>query len=110
MHMLSDSWVVNNKPTIVTLCGAFGTTGYPSWSPSTPCKTGLMSLSYQSGLTHLGCSDGLRVDSVKHVEPSFWPGFSAAAGVYLLGEVYQGDPLYVAPYQQHMEGVIDYPR
>jgi alpha-amylase len=57
-----------------------------------------------------GCSDGLRVDSVKHVETSFWSGFSAAAGVYLLGEVYHGDPLYVAPYQQHMGGVIDYPR
>jgi alpha-amylase len=52
----------------------------------------------------------LRVDSAKHVEASFWPGFSAAAGVYLLGEVYHGDPLYVAPYQQYLDGVIDYPR
>ncbi|EAQ92507.1 hypothetical protein CHGG_00742 [Chaetomium globosum CBS 148.51] len=38
--------------------------------------------------------DGLRVDSAKHVETSFWSGFSDAAGVYLLGEVFQGDPLY----------------
>lgn len=31
--------------------------------------------------------DGLRVDSVKHVEKSFWPGFEAASGVYNVGEV-----------------------
>ncbi|KAH6649949.1 glycoside hydrolase superfamily [Chaetomium tenue] len=53
--------------------------------------------------------DGLRVDSAKHVETSFWSGFSDAAGVYLLGEVFQGDPLYVAPYQQYFDGVTDYP-
>lgn len=59
---------------------------------------------------HLACSDGLRIDSAKHVEGSFWPGFSSAAGVYLLGEVFNGDPLYVAPYQQYLDGVVDYPR
>ncbi|KAL2269917.1 hypothetical protein VTJ83DRAFT_2101 [Remersonia thermophila] len=53
--------------------------------------------------------DGLRVDSAKHVETSFWPGFSAAARVFLLGEVYHGDPSYVAPYQQYMDGLLDYP-
>ncbi|KAK3301181.1 glycoside hydrolase superfamily [Chaetomium fimeti] len=52
--------------------------------------------------------DGLRVDSAKHVETSFWSGFSDAAGVYLLGEVFHGDPLYVAPYQQYFDGVTDY--
>lgn len=31
--------------------------------------------------------DGLRVDSVKHVEKSFWPNFEAASGVYNVGEV-----------------------
>lgn len=61
-------------------------------------------------LTHSTNSDGLRVDSAKHVETSFWSGFSDAAGVYLLGEVFQGDPLYVAPYQQYFDGVTDYPR
>ncbi|KAL2154139.1 hypothetical protein VTH82DRAFT_2815 [Thermothelomyces myriococcoides] len=53
--------------------------------------------------------DGLRVDSAKHVEQSFWPGFSEAAGVYLLGEVFQGDPAYVTPYQDYFDGVLDYP-
>ncbi|KAK4188342.1 family 13 putative glycoside hydrolase [Podospora australis] len=53
--------------------------------------------------------DGLRVDSAKHVETSFWPGFNSAAGVYLIGEVYHGDALYVAPFQNHFDGVLDYP-
>ncbi|KAL2158581.1 hypothetical protein VTH06DRAFT_4348 [Thermothelomyces fergusii] len=53
--------------------------------------------------------DGLRVDSAKHVETSFWTGFSNAAGVYLLGEVFHGDPAYVAPYQDYLDGVLDYP-
>ncbi|KAK3984299.1 glycoside hydrolase superfamily [Cladorrhinum sp. PSN332] len=53
--------------------------------------------------------DGLRVDSMKHVETSFWSGFNAAAGVYLIGEVYHGDALYVAPFQNYMDGVLDYP-
>jgi alpha-amylase len=31
--------------------------------------------------------DGLRIDSLLEVEKDFWPGFSSAAGVYLVGEV-----------------------
>ncbi|KAL2199758.1 glycoside hydrolase family 13 protein [Corynascus similis CBS 632.67] len=53
--------------------------------------------------------DGLRVDSAKHVETSFWQGFSEAAGVYMVGEVFHGDPLYVTPYQEYFDGVMDYP-
>ncbi|KAK0730547.1 glycoside hydrolase superfamily [Lasiosphaeris hirsuta] len=53
--------------------------------------------------------DGIRIDSAKHVETSFWAGFKAAAGVYITGEVFNGDPLYVVPYQKYMDGVLDYP-
>ncbi|KAK3945256.1 glycoside hydrolase family 13 protein [Diplogelasinospora grovesii] len=53
--------------------------------------------------------DGLRIDSVKHQEQSFWPGFEAAGGVYMVGEVYDGDPAYVAPYQNYLDGLLDYP-
>ncbi|KAK0633563.1 glycoside hydrolase family 13 protein [Immersiella caudata] len=53
--------------------------------------------------------DGLRIDSAKHIEPSFWDGFNKAAGVYILGEVYSGDPNYVIPYQRYMDGLLDYP-
>lgn len=31
--------------------------------------------------------DGMRIDSVKHVEKDFWPGFLQAAGIYGIGEV-----------------------
>jgi alpha-amylase len=55
-------------------------------------------------------SDGLRIDSAKHQETSFWADFEASAGVYMVGEVYDGDPAYVVPYQQYMDGVLDYPR
>jgi alpha-amylase len=52
--------------------------------------------------------DGLRIDSVKHQETSFWAGFESAAGVFMLGEVANGDPTYLAPYQDYMPGVLDY--
>ena len=53
--------------------------------------------------------DGLRVDSVKHQEKSFWAGFESAAGVFMLGEVYNGDPVQLATYQGNgMAGLMDY--
>lgn len=52
--------------------------------------------------------DGLRIDSVKHQETSFWSGFGSAAGVFMLGEVYNGDPAQLAPYQDYMPGLLDY--
>jgi alpha-amylase len=39
--------------------------------------------------------DGLRLDTVKHIRKSFWPGFCSAAGVFSLGEVYDGDIKFV---------------
>ncbi|KAK0618605.1 glycoside hydrolase superfamily [Bombardia bombarda] len=53
--------------------------------------------------------DGLRIDSAKHVETSFYAGFRAASGVYSIGEVFNGDPVYLAPYQNYIEGLVDYP-
>jgi alpha-amylase len=53
--------------------------------------------------------DGLRVDTVKHVQKDFWPGFSQAAGVYCVGEVFSGDPGYVCDYQNYMDGLLNYP-
>jgi alpha-amylase len=54
--------------------------------------------------------DGLRVDTVPEVEMPFWRGFEAAAGVYAVGEVYNGDIGYVAPYQGGaLSGVLSYP-
>ncbi|KAI2615972.1 glycoside hydrolase family 13 protein [Hypoxylon sp. NC1633] len=53
--------------------------------------------------------DGVRIDTVKHVEKDYWPGFSAAAGVYTVGEVFDGDPAYVAGYASLMSGLLNYP-
>ncbi|CAK7236002.1 hypothetical protein SCUCBS95973_009458 [Sporothrix curviconia] len=53
--------------------------------------------------------DGLRIDTVKHVQASFWPGYNDAAGVYCVGEVLDGDPAYTCPYQDVLDGVLNYP-
>lgn len=39
----------------------------------------------------------------------FWSGFNAASGVYCVGEVSDGDPTYTLPYQQQLDGVLNYP-
>lgn len=53
--------------------------------------------------------DGLRIDTVKHVQKSFWPGYNDAAGVYCVGEIFDGDPAYTCDYQNYMDGVLNYP-
>ncbi|KAK2026231.1 alpha amylase [Colletotrichum zoysiae] len=53
--------------------------------------------------------DGIRLDSAKHVEKSFWPAFEASAGVFAIGEVFNGDPAYVTSYQDFMSGLMNYP-
>lgn len=53
--------------------------------------------------------DGLRIDTVKHVEKPFWSGFRSAAGVFSLGEVFDGDAAYTCPYQEQLDGLLNYP-
>jgi alpha-amylase len=53
--------------------------------------------------------DGLRIDTVKHVEQDFWSGFTSAAGVYSVGEVFDGDPNYVCGFQNELDGLLNYP-
>ncbi|MBA7489867.1 hypothetical protein ES702_00401 [subsurface metagenome] len=53
--------------------------------------------------------DGLRVDTVKHVEQSFWPGFNKAAGIYAVGEVFETQNLtYLCDYQNYLDAVLNY--
>ncbi len=42
--------------------------------------------------------DGLRIDTVPEVPPWFWYNFSSAAGVYSVGEVFNGEMWFVARY------------
>ncbi|KFG79157.1 alpha-amylase A type-3 precursor [Metarhizium anisopliae] len=53
--------------------------------------------------------DGIRIDTVKHVEHDYWADFASAAAVYTLGEVFHGDPAYVARYAGSMSGLLNYP-
>ncbi|KAL7622157.1 hypothetical protein AAE478_007659 [Parahypoxylon ruwenzoriense] len=52
--------------------------------------------------------DGVRIDTVKHVEKDFWPPFSQASGVYTIGEVFDGNPTYLAGYAGLMSGLLNY--
>ncbi|OGE49042.1 hypothetical protein PENARI_c024G10922 [Penicillium arizonense] len=62
-----------------------------------------------AGLVSNYSIDGLRIDTVKHVQKSFWPGYNDAAGVYCVGEIFDGDPAYTCDYQNYMDGVLNYP-
>ncbi|KAL4948298.1 glycoside hydrolase superfamily [Aspergillus filifer] len=53
--------------------------------------------------------DGLRVDTVRHVQKDFWRDFNDAAGVYCIGEIFHGSQDYTCPYQEVMDGVMNYP-
>ena len=53
--------------------------------------------------------DGLRMDTVKHVEQDFWPDFNNASGVYSVGEVYDRDSSYVCEFQNDLDGLLNYP-
>ena len=54
--------------------------------------------------------DGLRVDTTPEVAKRFWSAYSQAAGVYTVGEVFNGDPNYVAGYQgAALDATLNYP-
>jgi len=53
--------------------------------------------------------DGLRVDTVPEVHPTFWADFQSAAGIYAVGEVFNGDIGYCANYQNYLDGILNYP-
>jgi len=52
--------------------------------------------------------DGVRIDTVKHVQKDFWPDFASSAGVYAIGEVFEGNPSYLAGYASLMTGLLNY--
>ena len=68
---------------------------------------------YSEWISHIVSTysiDGLRLDTVRHVEKSFWKGFNTAANnTYTLGEIFDGSPGAVCDYQDSIHGVLDYP-
>ena len=53
--------------------------------------------------------DGIRIDTVQEVAKDFWAEYTAAAGVYTVGEVYDTRVDYVAGYQPSVSGLLSYP-
>lgn len=54
--------------------------------------------------------DGIRVDTVPHVQIDFWPEYAEAAGVYQIGEALNGDIGYVANYANNaLDAMLNYP-
>jgi alpha-amylase len=42
--------------------------------------------------------DGIRIDTIPHIPKDFWTEYGQAAGVFQMGEVFNGDVNYVADY------------
>ena len=53
--------------------------------------------------------DGIRIDTIMEVPKTFWDSFRESAGVFQIGEAFNGDINYVADYQNHLDSVFNYP-
>ncbi|KAI9301335.1 a-amylase [Cunninghamella echinulata] len=53
--------------------------------------------------------DGIRIDTLKHVRKDFWPGYIKSSNVFATGEVFDGNPQYVAGYLESTNSLINYP-
>ena len=53
--------------------------------------------------------DGIRIDTIMEVPKWFWDKFRVSAGVFQIGEAFNGDIGYVADYQNHLDSVFNYP-
>lgn len=52
--------------------------------------------------------DGIRIDTVPHIEKKFWTEFTQSAGVYSIGEVLNAKDSYIGDYQNYMDGMLNY--
>ena len=53
--------------------------------------------------------DGFRLDTACEVSKDFWSELSQRAGTYIVGEAFSGNVGYVADYQNHLPGLLNYP-
>lgn len=53
--------------------------------------------------------DGLRIDSLKHVEKDFYPDFVRASGVAAIGEMLDGDASNYPGWLDYVDGLLNYP-
>ena len=47
--------------------------------------------------------DGIRIDTIMEVPKWFWDKYRAAAGVFQIGETFDGRAEYFADYQNHLD-------
>ncbi|KAJ4388641.1 hypothetical protein N0V93_006100 [Gnomoniopsis smithogilvyi] len=66
-------------------------------------QTWIQDLVYTYGI------DGIRIDTVKHVEKSFFPDFIQASGVFGLAEIFDGDPASYPDWSSYVPGAFNYP-
>lgn len=53
--------------------------------------------------------DGIRIDTIPEVPKDFWSEYTAAAGVFQMGENFNGNVSYVADYQNYVSALFNYP-
>ena len=53
--------------------------------------------------------DGLRIDTILEVPKWFWDKFRESAGVFQIGEAFNGNIDYIADYQNHLDSIFNYP-
>lgn len=68
-----------------------------------------LSCTYVVYNANLQIVDGLRIDTVLNVNEEFFPPFADAAGVFLIGEVFNGDPVSACRRQRTMDGILNFP-
>jgi alpha-amylase len=59
-------------------------------------------------VSHFGF-DGIRIDTIPEVAPDFWKEYGTSAGVFQMGECFNGNPAYVGPYQNYLTALFNYP-
>jgi len=101
-YCIIENW---NNQTEVENCRL---AGLPDLAQEDPA-TRLALLTWVTAVVKTYGFDGLRVDTVPEVPKGFWSQYTQAAGVYTLGEVFNGDMNYVAGYQGPLHGVLNYP-
>lgn len=53
--------------------------------------------------------DGIRIDTIPEVPKDFWSEFGESAGVFQMGECFNGFSGYVGDYQNHITALFNYP-
>jgi len=66
-------------------------------------------LNWIKNITQFYDFDGIRIDTVPEVKMDFWEEYGQYAGMYAIGEVYNGNNTYVGEYSDIMDGVLSYP-